>query len=255
MTTNRENIAVIIITKNSGKILEKTLFSINNLASEIIIVDDYSTDNTKNIAEKHKAKFFQNHSEYLGDQRLLGLNKAKSQWLLILDSDEIISTKLSKEIKKVIQNKNIDAYYIPYVNHFFSIPIKHGGENYKALRLFRKNKAKSTKNLLHEQFIPLTKKTLTLKNQIYHYSYRSFSQIIIKFTNYAKRASREKLNNGETSSIKKLTLYPIHMFWSRFIESKGYKDGAFRLLLDIAFAYMEFLIYFFLFLDSKKRNL
>ena len=38
-------------------------------------------------------------------------------------------------------------------------------------------------------------------------------------------------------------MYPTHMFWSRFIKDKGYKDGYFRIPLDLGFAYMEFITY------------
>ena len=64
-----------------------------------------------------------------------------------------------------------------------------------------------------------------------------------KFTDYAKREARQKINKGEKSSIKKIVFYPLHMFWARFIKDKGYKDGIFRIPLDVGFAYMEFLTY------------
>ena len=47
----------------------------------------------------------------------------------------------------------------------------------------------------------------------------------------------------------------MHMFWARFVEDKGYKDGIFRIPLDLGFAYMEFLTYFLmLFIKNKKES-
>lgn len=252
---NIPKLSVVILAKNSESIIANTLSSARIVANEIIVVDNYSTDKTYEIAKSYGAKIIKNDSENLAILRTLGVNKAASPWILILDSDEIISPKLALEIKKAIRASRFDSFYLTYLNHFFSIPLTHGGEDYKVLRLFKKGKAKTTKNLLHEQFHPLTKSVSTLKNPVMHYSYRSLPQLFTKFTNYAVRSAKEKREKGEKSSLKKLTLYPLHMFWSRFIESKGYKDGILRIMLDFAFAYMEFLTYFLLlFKKNIKKN-
>ena len=90
-----------------------------------------------------------------------------------------------------------------------------------------------------------------LKNKINHYSYRNLINIYKKFTNYAIQEARLKKKAGEKTSLKKIFLYPLHMFWARFIKDKGYKDGLFRIPLDFGFAYMEFLTYFLLVFKKK----
>ena len=67
-----------------------------------------------------------------------------------------------------------------------------------------------------------------------------------KFTRYALNDAKQKSIKGEKTSLKKIIMYPMHMFWSRFIEDKGYKDGLFRIPLDLGFAYMEFVTYLFI---------
>ncbi len=42
------------------------------------------------------------------------------------------------------------------------------------------------------------------------------------------------------------------MFYVRFIKEKGYKDNTLRIIVDIGFAYMEFVIYFSLFIKTLK---
>jgi len=50
-------------------------------------------------------------------------------------------------------------------------------------------------------------------------------------------------------------MYPAHMFWARFIKDKGYKDGFFRIPLDLGFACMEFITYFsMLFIGPKLKS-
>ena len=75
-----------------------------------------------------------------------------------------------------------------------------------------------------------------------------------KFTNYALLEATQKYLDQEESSLKKVTLYPLHMFWARFIKDKGYKDGLARITLDIGFGYMEFLTYLALFFKTINND-
>ncbi|VVA43640.1 conserved hypothetical protein [Candidatus Roizmanbacteria bacterium] len=241
-------LSVLMITKNAAETLEKSLASIKKIADEIIIVDSNSTDRTVEIAKNYLAKVYIKEFANIGKQRIFGFSKATGKWVLILDCDEIVSEKLMKEIKMKIENLKlkINSYYIPYQNFFLNKPLQFGGENYKMLRLFRRIKLSIEPSLVHNRIKVKDKKIGYLKGKIFHHSYRSFSQTFLKFTDYGVRMAREKYLTGEKSSFKKIFLYPIHMFWARFIKDKGYEDGLFRIPLDIGFAYMEFVTYFML---------
>lgn len=255
--TMKRKLSVLMITKNSAEILEESLSSIKNLADEIIIVDDFSTDKTTEIAREHKAKIFLHSEEDLGKQKAYGLSKTKGEWIFALDSDEIVSKKLSLEILKRLSEKNLkyDGFIISYQNHFLGKKVNFGGENYRILRLFKKTECIINPRLLHEKFEVKGKKISILKNKIYHYSYRSIIQIYKKFTDYGRREAKQKIKNNEKTSAEKIIFYPLHMFWARFFKDNGYKDGLFRLPLDIGFAYMEFLSYFLmLFIKNKNED-
>ncbi len=116
--------------------------------------------------------------------------------------------------------------------------------------LFKNKSAFVKKTLVHYYYQIKKGKVGQLKNKILHYSYLSIFQTYIKFTDYGIRMAKKKHLSGEKSSFKKIFLYPIHMFYARFIKDKGYKDGIFRIPLDIGFAYMEFLTYFLLVIMS-----
>lgn len=239
-------ISLLMITKNSDGLLEKSLYSVKGLVDEMVIVDDNSSDNTLQIAKKFKARIFRRHDVNLGTQRLFGLSKCRSEWILMLDADEVISEKLKKEIAlsttKVRTRNDIVGYYVPYQNHFLGKPIYHGGEDYKILRLFKKKSAHIPESLIHEH-VKVEGKIGELKEKIYHHSYRTLQQTYMKFTDYAKREARRKLSAGEKTNLKKIIFYPLHMFWSRYIKDRGYKDYSLRILLDLGFAYMEWLTY------------
>ena len=133
-------------------------------------------------------------------------------------------------------------------------PVNRGGEDYKMLRLFRKDSVLITPALVHEGFRLKKEEVGMLKSKILHYSYRSLTQMYAKFTNYAVREAKQKAEKREKTSLKKIFFYPLHMFWARFIEDRGYKDGIFRIPLDVGFAYMELLTYILLWFYNLRRS-
>ena len=240
--------SLVIITKNAGATLDRVLGSVKDIVDEIVVVDDRSTDNTLLIAKAYGAKVFKHHEYDLGKQRLYAMKKAKGKWILVLDADEWLTKELKKEIATLLHCSIVkyDGFYIPFQTHFLGKPLRYGGENYKKLILFRKDSVMIKPALVHEKYELIKGKTGYLKHRAYHYSYQSITEMFKIFTDYAIRDAEQKIKNGEKSSFKKIFIYPIHMFWARFINDKGYKDGLRRLPLDIGFAYMEFLTYLLL---------
>jgi glycosyltransferase involved in cell wall biosynthesis len=91
-------LSIIIPCFNSEKTLEETLGSIihqDYLDWEAIIVDDGSTDNTAAIAEKwtqidHRFKYYHKPNEGLGKARNYGIEISKGEFILPLDSDNLV---------------------------------------------------------------------------------------------------------------------------------------------------------------------
>jgi (heptosyl)LPS beta-1,4-glucosyltransferase len=253
----KTQLSLNIITKNAGKTLEKTLSSTVGLVDEIILIDENSTDNTLDIARKYNAKIYKYATGHLGKQREYALSKTTGEWVLVLDADETITENLKKEIvkllncsivKKPCNNGTIEQSYsgfkISFQTHFLGKPLHHGGEDYAKMVLFRRKYGKVLSLHIHEKYEIIQGKLGKLKNNINHYSYESIIGLYKKFTNYAIRAAKQKKIDHEKVTLNKIFLYPVHMFWSRYVIDKGYKDGLFRIPLDLAFAYMEFLTYF-----------
>ncbi|OGK16345.1 hypothetical protein A2690_01155 [Candidatus Roizmanbacteria bacterium RIFCSPHIGHO2_01_FULL_39_12b] len=240
-------LTVLIITLNARELIEETLECVLRITKDIIIVDNGSTDNTLDIARKYHAKILNYSGRNLGKQRILGLKNVKTEWILVLDADERLSKELQNEIKEILSKKTkYDGFFIPYQNHFLGKPINYGGEDYSMIRLFKKDKIVISPDLVHEGFSIPNGNIGKLEGKILHYSYRSLSQTFSKFHDYALREAQQKFVKKERSNLKKIFMYPPHMFWARFIKDKGYKDSAFRIPLDLGFAYMEFMTYLIL---------
>lgn len=89
------NVSIIVTTKNSGSTLTETLIgaSSQSIASEIIVVDSGSTDNTLEIAHRFDCRLIHGGTER-SSQRNLGAKAARGDWLLILDADMVAAPKV-----------------------------------------------------------------------------------------------------------------------------------------------------------------
>ncbi len=99
-------VSVNIPTYNSEKTLEKTLKSIsdqNYPDIELIIIDSNSKDNTIHIAEKYNTKILKYDGKLLG-ARFVGLKESKGDYVLLLDSDQILERTAIKRSVDLIQN-------------------------------------------------------------------------------------------------------------------------------------------------------
>jgi len=246
----KDKLSVIILTENNQETIENTLLSLKGLANEIVIIDGESKDSTMALVRKicrntKNCKILVRRFDEIGKQRAYGLKQATGDWVLILDSDEVVSYELKKEIRILLEDKTVgdNVFFIPFRTHYLGRTLKYGGEDYFQERLFKKSNFTIMPSLIHNKFRYKKARMAYLKGKIIHYSYRSLKQMFSKFTTYAINTAKEKKRKGEKTSLKKIFLYPLHMFWARFIKDKGYKDGFFRITLDIGFAYMEFLTY------------
>ncbi len=239
------NISVLIITKNAGDTLAKTLRSVLPLTDSIIIVDDYSTDSTKQIALTYNCRVYLHHAFDLGIQREYALSVVESEWVLVLDADECLTPELVAEIKTAVTKSNYQGYYVQLRNHLFGKALLHG-ELHRKLILFKTAHASIHPSPVHETYVVEGKKGV-LKHAIRHYSYRNVIQMYRKFIDYAHRQALIYKKNNTPYGLKQLLINPLHMFFARYIHDGGWRDGIVtRLPLDVGFALMEFLSYAFI---------
>ncbi len=111
-------VSIIIPTKNSSEFLEECLKSAKNQTYrnlEIIVVDNNSTDNTKEIAKKYTDKVF-NYGPERSAQRNFGVKNSNGEYLLIHDSDIYFNQDSVLECIKLAELENYDAIILPEIS-------------------------------------------------------------------------------------------------------------------------------------------
>lgn len=141
-------ITAIILTKNEEENIVDCMEGVM-FCSEIIVVDDNSTDRTKELvagfSRTHpKIKLFTRElGTNFSAQRQFGIDKSKFDWILFVDADERISPELAEEIEESVENNSqLGGFLIPRRDFMWGKILEHGETgNIKLLRLFNKNES------------------------------------------------------------------------------------------------------------------
>src|SRR4030067_2389686 len=146
--------SVVMITFNEEKNLARSLESVK-WADEIVIVDSFSLDRTKEIAGKYTGRIYDLKWPGYGPAKQFAMAKASGEWILSLDADEVLSEELQQEILQVIKsNQSVNGFYLCRISNFLGKWIKHGGwyPDY-VLALVKRERGHFTDSLVHEELI------------------------------------------------------------------------------------------------------
>lgn len=221
------NLSVGLVTHNEEKKLPRTLNAVKELADEIIIVDDGSTDRTVEIAQSFQAKVYTETWKGFGAQKNSVIEKCKGKWILLIDADEEITPQLKHAIREITTTEipQYEAYKIRFTTFCFGKKIKYGGwSNFYRIRLFLNGAVKCDDKQVHETFLT-TKKVGTIKDSINHYTYSNLEEYFNKFNIYTSQVALQYRKAGKSKSVLNIYLGASFEFIKEYILKLGFLDG------------------------------
>ncbi len=237
-------VSVVVITKNEEENIEGCLKSVS-WADEIIIVDDESTDSTREISGKHTDRVFVRRMENEGRHRNWAYAQASNDWVLSVDADERVTEDLVKEIDELVKGSpEFKAYTIPRRNYIGNHWLKYGGE-YPApqTRLFLKDEFKYEEAEVHPRAF-LDGDCGHLKGDLIHYSHRDITDYLRSLNNHTTLEARKWYLAGRKMSLGHAIWRAIdRCFYRRLIRKKGYKDGIYGLTVAIFSGFYQLVSY------------
>ncbi len=111
----RPLVSIIITTKNEQKSLGRLIESVKTQThtnKEIILVDNYSTDKTLEIAKRFKILIYQYGPERSA-QRNFGAKRAKGDYLFFLDADMELTPRVVEDCVDVVEDEKVEGVVIP----------------------------------------------------------------------------------------------------------------------------------------------
>ena len=229
----RNKISVTILTKNSEKYVADCVNALQGF-DEVIVLDNGSSDGTIDIVNSFSnVRLYESKFIGFGALKNLAASHASNNWILSIDSDEIITKDLSKELLELDLDKKT-VYSILRDNHYKQKLINSSGwGNDWVKRLYNKKNVCFNLNLVHESLDNASScKVKKLKNTFLHYTYDSPSELIQKMDYYSELWAQDHLGLKKSSPLIAVLKALIAFIKSYFLK-KGFLQGYEGLLISV----------------------
>jgi glycosyltransferase involved in cell wall biosynthesis len=256
-TQNPQTLSVVIITYNEELNIARCLESVKDIADEIVVVDSYSTDKTKEICLSYTSKFFVHDFEGHIQQKNYALSLANCDWVLSLDADEALSEALKDSIQKIKNHSEAQAYQFNRLTQYCGRFIQHGGWYPDvSLRLWKRG-AGTWKGINPHDYFALNEgiEPKHLKGDLLHYSYTSIQGHLKQIDYFSDIASKALFEKGKRISWIGIVFKTKFRFVYDYVLRRGFLDGKEGFVIAVLSSYAVFVKYAKLkFLYAKKGN-
>lgn len=248
-------LSVVLATYNEEDNIGDCIKSVKDIADEIIVFDEFSSDKTKELAEKLGAAVYEvKHEPIFHITKQKALDKAKSEWILQLDADERVTPALAREVVEVINMSDIQirarkidkekmalfrrhlnvienrdgkigkktgeivAFFIPRMNFFLGKPLVHAGVYPDAsIRLIKKGKARFPAKSVHE-IMQVDGEVAWLENDLEHHDSPTFSRYLLRLNRYTDLHAKELANKKVGKNLLQFINYSFILPFFVFIK-------------------------------------
>ena len=217
----------VVITFNEEDKIARCIRSLFRVCDEVIILDSFSSDNTRHIAEELKAKVFQHTFDGHIQQKNRAIAFATSPYILSLDADEELSPELIEFITKVKKNWEYDAYQMNRLNNYGGQWIRHGAwYPDKKLRLWDSRKGHWGGENPHDKFIMDPGSSIFhLQGVILHYTMNGFEDLISQTDKFSTIAAKAMFDKNRKISKVEIIFKTVFRFIKEYIFLLGFLDG------------------------------
>lgn len=218
-------ISVTILTKNSQKYLPEVLSALQKIFDEVLIYDTGSCDQTLEIARQFPNTIIYERSFIgFGPTHNLASSLAKHDWILSIDSDEIVTPELANEIQALTLMRG-SVYSFPRHNEYRGKWIRWcGWYPDRQIRLYNRLDTQFTEAQVHEAVEVRDLKEVSLEAPLRHYSYHQVSDFLHKMQSYSSLFALQ--NQGKkSSSLSKALRHGFYAFFKSYILKRGFLGG------------------------------
>ncbi len=222
-----QKISVVIICKNEEEEIGRCLQSLQGLTDDIVVLDNGSTDDTKDIVRKAGARLIEESWEGFGKTKNKATSFAKYNWVLNLDADESPDEELKQALLSLPLDDDNEVFEIKFKNFLGNKYLRFGewGTD-KHIRLFNRTKIRWKEAMVHEGLLlPPGIRIKKLKGFILHYTVKDEAEFADKMLRYALLNAEKYAEQGKKSSWINIYGTPLFSFLKYYIFKLGFLDG------------------------------
>jgi (heptosyl)LPS beta-1,4-glucosyltransferase len=220
-------ISAVIITLNEEKNILRCIQHLKPIVDEIVVMDSFSTDQTKAICDAEGVVFYQMKWEGYARTKNKAQQMAQHDYILSIDADEVPNETLQQALLKVKKEGLQGAYSFNRLTNYCGKWIKHGGwyPDVK-MRLFNRNEVKWKDLIVHEQVEYKSGLQIThLAGDLLHYSFESIAAHQSKIQHYAKLEAQKVKHKSRAWRCIKMIASPGITFIKMYFLKAGILDG------------------------------
>lgn len=246
-------ISVTILTKNSQKYLTQVLDSLRAF-DEVLIFDNGSTDDTLEIARGYpNVRIVEGSFEGFGPTHNKASNLAKYDWILSIDSDEIVTSEMVEEISRITLQDHA-VYSFPRHNYFNGKWIQWcGWYPDRQYRLYNRTITRFSDAQVHEAILVEGMSPISLKGPLIHYSYDTIADFLSKMQSYSTLFA-EQNRHKKTSSPIKAILHGLFAFIKSYVIKRGFMGGYEGFVISTYNGHTAFYKYLKLYEVNRKNH-
>jgi glycosyltransferase involved in cell wall biosynthesis len=233
----------IVLVKNQEKLLPQCLQSLS-FCDEILVIDDESSDNSAKVAERMGARVYKRKlNNDFAKQRNWAMEKAKNEWVLFVDADEVVSPELATELYQLTSQflTELNGFYLKRVDYMWGRKVRFGDAGQvKLLRLAKKTKGQWS-GKVHEIW-SLVGEVGNLKNPLIHYPHPTIFEFLNEVNFYSTLRAEELFEKNVSVSSLTITAYPIGKFIYLYFIKLGFLDGIPGIISALMMSFHSFLV-------------
>ena len=245
-------ISATVLTKNSAETLAATLDSLRSFP-EVLLFDTGSSDATLEIARRYSnvkivcEKFFGFGAAHNAATKL-----SANDWILSIDSDEVLSSDLVEQILKLpLDPKNV--YSLERCNYFLGKRMRccSGWYPDPVVRLYHRGATRFSNDAVHEKVLTENLKVVHLRSELFHNPYRSIEDFLFKMQNYSTLFA-EQNKNKKRSSLWIAIGHSFAAFLKNYFLKRGFLGGKEGFIISLYNAHATYYKYLKLALKNKS---
>ena len=255
VSARRPTLGVAIIALNAQARIAQCLDAVR-FADDVVVIDGGSTDETVSIAQTHGARVI--HAPDwpgFGRQKNRAVAALGTDWILSVDTDEVVTPELAASIRQALDAPRADVYALDRLSNFCGHWVRHSGWYPDWVpRLFKRDAARFSDDLVHERLV-FDGRVDKLAGRLLHYSYDDFETVLRKVDAYSSAGARQRLAAGSRGGFARAVGRGLWAFLRTYLLRGGILDGQTGFMIAVFNA--ETVYYRFLKLSlarSQERN-
>ncbi len=254
--TVRPTVSAIVVCYNEEENIGACLESLR-WCDEIVVVDSFSTDGTVEVCRRFTDRVIQKPWAGYRDQKAFAHSQATQDWVLLVDSDERVTSELREEIGQALAEDKgrYSGYALPRLVFYLNRWWWRGGwyPDYD-VRLFRRERATWGGADPHEKII-VEGKVRRLRHPLHHFSYRDIEDHIERINRFTSISSRELRTSGHSWRLADALFRPAGRVVRSYFLQRGFMEGFAGFYVAVTAAVYVFLKYAKLWeLEAEEKN-